>query len=190
MPSIRQITVNWASPGGGGTSVLNFATAPDVAVQRTALQAFLQAWMVHTSAVVTYNISTSGREIDDATGGLTGAWSEGTAKTGIGGGGAQPVADATQVLVRWQTQTITPGGRFLVGRTFLPGLASTKLSQGNVQSAVVTDMADAAEALITPEVQLVVWHRPSALAPASGMAVQVDGVSVWQELAVLRSRRG
>jgi len=146
----------------------------------------LTAVKASLSNQVSYLIETSGRELDDTTGALTGAWSETSAKTGTGTSATQPVADSTQLLFRWGTGFIV-NGRFLRGRTFIPGFFQGGVSGGNVLAAQVTGLTTVAQALATDAASLQVWHRP--VAGAGGNAVQTSSGSLWSELAVLRRRR-
>lgn len=188
MPNIRQILVDWTTINGSGkVSVLYFESGIAVATQRTALQTFLTAVKAHLDNSVSYVIRPNGIEVDDATGTLTGAWSETSGKSGVGGGGGEPVADATQMLMRWKTSTIV-NKRFLQGRTFFPGLATSNLVNGNLNGATGTAVQTAGDAFIASAAGLVVWHRP--IAGSGGLHDAVSTCQPQGELAVLRRRRG
>jgi hypothetical protein len=187
MAVIREIRTLWLLPTGSNhVSVMYFDSATAVASQRTALQTFWTAVKALQSNVCSYTIDTAGRELDDATGTLTGSWSEGSAKTGTGANGGPQVADATQGLIQWRTGTIV-NGRFVRGRTFVPCIASSQEIGGNLASASVTALQSAANALIAAGVGLKVWHRP--IAGSGGSAPAVGTASIWTEFAVLRRRR-
>nr|CRY97804.1 hypothetical protein [uncultured prokaryote] len=185
---VREILVDWTGPGAGDkVSVFHFIEATPVADQRSALAAFLNACDAELTTTTTWTIRQEGRELDTATGALVGAWTDSTPHTGSGGNGTAVVADATQVLIRWNTGNIV-GGRFLKGRTFLPGLATIEVNGGNLNPAARTTFLNAAAAFIAAAVQVAVWHRPQS---GSGGAVwAVETADVWSELAVLRRRRG
>lgn len=184
----REILVDYTTPAGGGfRSVFMFGTASSVASQRIGLRNMLQAIDNYCSSSMTWTIETSGRELTDATGTLTGTWSEPTAYTGVGAVGAFPVADATQALVRWYTDHII-NGRFLRGRTYIPGIAVSNIDGGNLAPGAVTGIGSAAQQLINDAVQVGVWHRP--VAGSGGQWWAADTADCWNEFAVLRRRRG
>lgn len=187
MATIREITTQWTLPSGGGhLTVMYFEAGIAVASQRTALQTFWTAIKNSLDSGASYVISTQGRELEDSTGTLVGSWTETSAKVGTGLNTGEPVADATQGLIQWRTASII-GGRFLRGRTFVPGLANTVEVNGNLQAATVTAFNTAANALIASAAGLVVWHRP--IAGSGGSHDAVSTASTWTEFAVLRRRR-
>lgn len=183
-----EILVDWTTPAGNEhRNVMYFDAALSIAAQRLALSTFLTAVKASLSNQVSYLIETSGRVLDDATGALTGSWASGTAYTGTGGSATQPVADATQLLFRWTTPTIV-GGRFLKGRTYIPGFFAGGLAAGNVTAAQVTGLSTAANTFANDPAGFGIWHRP--VLGAGGDFVPTTGGSLWAELAVLRKRRG
>lgn len=97
---------------------------------------------------------------------------------------AQPVPDAVSFLVRWQTGAIV-SGRFLQGRMFVPGLAVSQLTGGNITPSVVAQMnTELAESFPGGVIDLVVWSR------THGVAYGVTSGTAWGELATQRRRRG
>jgi hypothetical protein len=184
----REIIVDWTTPSGSGkASVLYFLTATSVASQRAALSTFIEAIQAVQSSQCAYTIRTVGRELSDATGALTGAWSEPTAYTGTGNLAQEPLPDASQALIRWSTNHIV-GSRFLQGRTFIPCLTTNGVDDGNVLAATRTTIQNAANALVAAAVQFAIWHRP--VGGAGGVAWAVDVAAAQSEFAVLRRRRG
>lgn len=186
---VREILVDWTTASGGGkVSVLYFLEATTVAEQRAALGTWLGGLAGGLHSTTQYSVRTEGRELDTSTGALTGAWVEPTVYAGAGtASGGQPIADATQVLVRWQTGNIV-GGRFLQGRTYIPGLMTSNVAGGNLAPTVRSAYAGHSGNLVSAAVQLAVWHRPTG--GAGGEAWAVEAASVWTELAVQRRRRG
>lgn len=183
----REIVTEWTTPAGGGFRTITFwDNAVAVVEQRQKWQDFL----VDVSSVldngVSWLVRTSGREMDNATGTLTDEWNEATEQSGSGAGSGEPVADATQVLVRWNTNTII-NGRFLRGRTFIPGLQTGLLVGGNLGSASIITVNAACVTLLTDNEGFGVWHRP--VGGAGGSFSYAIAGNVWSELAVLRQRR-
>ena len=183
----REILVDWNTDGPGGTTVMYFPISGTLADQRSALAAFLASADLGCANSTTWTIAQSGRELDDATGTLTGAWSSGVAHTGTGGSSATQTADATQALVRWNTGTVV-AGRFLKGRTFIPGMAADAFDNGNLVSGLITTINNACTTFLASAGPPVIWHRP--VQSAGGSVAVVNTGSVWPELAVLRRRRG
>lgn len=188
MTNLREILIEWNTASGSGKrTVLNFFADIPVASQRTAIFNWLTAIKPLLSSGTQFGVAISGREFDDVTGTLTGAWTETSSKSSNGTGTGQPVADSTQVLVRWRSPDIV-GGRFVQGRTFVPGLVVGNLSNGNVVGSAITTLQGAGNAMIASAAGLVVWHRP--IAGSGGSAHTATTCDIWSELAVLRRRRG
>jgi hypothetical protein len=191
----REILVDWVLPSGTGhVNVWYFDTGSAVTAQRTALQAFYTSVKASLVTTCSYTIRTAGRELSNTTGGLTGAWTDATAKIGTGGSGGDPVPDATQVLWQWLTGSIADG-RFLRGRTFIPCLSAGSVIGGNLNPAVRTTFIGYGTTLLAANVGQQVWHRPKkdpvthALIRPGSVALTGSN-SVWSEMAVLRRRRG
>lgn len=196
----REILVDWTTINGSGkVSVFNFIEASSVATQRSALNTFLTVVASKQTNPTKYTIRNAGREWNTATGELIGAWTDAPTYTGVGLITGNEVADATQLLVQWQTGHVV-NGRFLHGRQYFPGMASAQEVGGNVQGSTITTIGPAAQALCNAGVQLCVWHRPQLPAGtppgnpdgvprAGGVAWAAQVGQVWTEWAVLRRRR-
>ena len=186
---MREILTTWTTPSGGGhTTVMYLDDAVPIAPQRAGLATFFGAVDGLLDTSVSWTIATDGREIDETSGTLTGAWSDATAQTGSGASSGQAVPDAAQILFRWATNSVV-NGRFVKGHTYVPGLSSTFVSDGNIAAAQVTTLTTAAAALVAnTAVNLGVWHRPTG--GSGGNWLTATGGTVWSEFAVLRRRRG
>lgn len=183
----REIVVDWTTDAGSGfVSVFFFSVIPSVASQRASLAAMLGDLDQSLVTTCSWTIRQEGRSLNDTTGALQAAWSDPTGQTGTGATASEPVPDASQILVRWATETIV-AGRFLKGRTFIPGLAASGTINGNIGPSVVPVLATAASGLIDDNLGFGVWHRP--VQGAGGVFVEATSASVWDELAVLRRRR-
>lgn len=185
---IREILVEWDLPQGDTSRTVMYfdAAAASIAQQRAALDNFCASNNGALNNSVAWRIQTSGRELDDLTGTLFGAWTEPTVYDGTGTLASPPVADATQILYQWRTSVIV-NGRFLRGRTFIPGCAQSSTAMGNLAPTVVAALTSGALPLINSAVGFGIWHRPRPGNP--GNHVAATDVSVWSELAVLRRRR-
>lgn len=188
MTNLRQILTDWTTASGSGkVTVMYFLAAESVVDQRAAIHDLFNDMGVGLDDSCSFTVRTSGVEIDDETGTLIGSWSEPTAQTGTGDGSGQPVADAIQVLLQWQTPAIV-GGRFLKGRTFVPGLGNGNEAGGNLAPTAQTTFQGIVDTFVDSDVGFGVWHRPAA--GSGGSFDQVISGTVWSELAVLRRRRG
>lgn len=187
MPS--ELLTAWQTAGGeAGLSVMFVEPVTDMAATRAALAALYTGIEDRLDTGTTWTIATSGRVLDPTTGALTGEWSEPTSQTGQGATTTGTnVADATQALIRWNTGAVV-NGRFLKGRTFIPGLSTSALSDGALSSATQTDFLTSLSTFLAAGAGLGVWHRPTS--GAGGSFHLVTAASVWSELAVQRGRRG
>lgn len=185
---MREILTEWRTDAGSdGRTVMYFDDTVAVATQRAALGAFWAAIDNLCAGTTQWTVATSGRDVNATDGSLAGAWSDSTPFTGAGGGAGDQSGDALQALVRWQTGQIR-NGRFVQGRTFIPGLASTVIVDGNLSAAGITLGNAAASTLAASAAGMVIFHRPSGSNP--GTEDPVTSGSMWNELAVLRRRRG
>lgn len=173
------------SAGSNKLAVMYFDELTAIADQRAALNVFWTAVKTYVTAQNRFTVANQGRIIDPATGALTGQWSGGveTAIVGSSAGNSNP--DAAQVLMRWRTGVVQ-NGRFVNGRTFIPGLAGVEA--GNVPSSVVSALAAAGNTLAGSGAGFGIWHRPKN--GAGGTFEEAISASVWSEFAVLRRRRG
>jgi hypothetical protein len=106
-----------------------------------------------------------------------------TPQTGTGGSTGNKLPFASQAMIRWRTSTFV-NGRELRGRTYIPGLTDTALSEGELNSTVRNNLISAGLTLINSTVaDLVVWSRTFA---TSGIVV---GREVPTKFMVQRSRR-
>lgn len=120
-------------------------------------------------------------QLDEADGSLQDVASVTTlAVTGAGGEGQ--VGQALAALIRWRTSTVV-GGRFLQGRSYIPGLAVTAQNAQGELAAAANSTLNAAATNLRGIGQLGVWS------PTAGQVSLVTSNNVWSELAVQRRRR-
>jgi len=183
----REIEIQWTTQNGPGkVSVMYFNSGVAVATQRAAIKTWMNGTIGALDTSTSYVVATSGREWDSATGALTGAWSDATVQSGTGTASGEPLPDVCQVLYRWGTGTIV-NGRFLTGRTFLPGVARINDVDGNLESAIRVALQSVGQTFATSGATPVVWHRP--VSGSGGSEAQMTTCNVWSEFAVLRRRR-
>lgn len=121
--------------------------------------------------------------VDPATGLVTDTFP--TTPWTITAGGNAPLPKATQGLLRLRTSAFQAGRR-IQGRIFIPALANDAQLLGVPSSGFMDSLAAAGAALATDMSaagDLSVWSRKA------GVAAAVSSVSVWNQFAVLRSRR-
>lgn len=188
MPTEHKII--WTTPGGGGASTIYSLSSSTPQIVADAIDAFLVSLKAGLSSQVSMVQSPEVRVISDGDGTLQQVFNVNVDPAVQGNVAGQPVADASQILFRWNTGSIVAGRR-LVGRTFVPGLPVGSLAGGNLSAASAADFATKGNNLInslTGTNKLVVWHRPKA--GVGGITFPMTGCSVWTEMAVLRRRRG
>lgn len=185
---IVEVPIEWTPVNGRVTrTVLYFPASNSVPGIRVAIGDFCEDMEGALTTVTSWRVATQGRAVRDTDGGLVGVWSDGTQITGTGSSTAQPVADATQGLIRFSTGVVV-GRRYLQGRAFIPGIGSDQVIGGNLTAGAITALGGAAGRLRNPGVGQVIWHRPQG--GAGGAAHAVTASAAWSELAVLRRRRG
>lgn len=185
-----EVLVRWTgtSMAQSMVSVLNFTNAPGPEATRDAVQAWLEAMAPRLHENVSWEVETSGRDFDAGTGQTTALWTDPRPLTGAGAvKSGESVANATMVLLQWRTG-IYKDGREMRGRTFIPGLNTLSLDDGELGATARGIFLAAAQGLVDSGVGLSVWSRPKDGTPGSSAPVTIAGV--WNELAVLRSRRG
>lgn len=184
--ALREITINWSHNGIASLTVLYFAEGSVVTAQRTALFNFLDGIENQLAPSTSWSVATEGREVDEATGTLTGFWSDGAPLTGSGQAIGESVPDAAQALLRLRTPVIVRG-RLLQGRMFIPGIANAATDNGNLSTGAQSSIQVESNDLVSGSVELGVWSRP--VNGSGGQWVSVTSTAVWAEMAVLRRRR-
>lgn len=193
--AMNQILTDWTTPSGGGkVTVMYFSAAGDINDQRIAVDNLFKDIGVGLDDSVSYQVRQEGVVLNDVDGALLDSWVDNFATGSSGDGTGQVVADATQVLIRWSTDTVV-NGRFLKGRTFVPGLGNGNEANGNLATAAVATFQGVVDDFIAADVGFGVWSRPvrdpeTHALVRDGLWLPATGGSVWSELAVLRRRRG
>lgn len=184
---MREILTTWVSPGAGnGTTVMYFDEEISLDIQRDALAAFWGSVDAHLTTGTTWTIALDGRLINEATGTLTGLWSGNVQHTASGTSGTNAVSNSSQAMFRWATGQIERG-RFVTGRTFVPGFSTAGLANGEINAATRTALNAAAATFVQAGTGFGVWHRP--INGSGGAHHVATGGTVWQELGVQRRRR-
>jgi hypothetical protein len=187
MTTLQRRRIHWAGFQGGPG--VNTFFLQEGAAANTALRAFYNALTAYIPTTVVISFDQSGDEVDEASGALTGTWSDvaASAVTGLGSGA---YGGASGAVVEWLTASVATHRR-IVGKTFLVPLVNAAYdTSGTLASAFITTCTTAANTLVAALVapnQLGVWHRP--VGGAGGRLAPVTGTRVPDLAAVLRSRR-
>lgn len=186
---VHEIVTRWTAPRmpGGMVSVMYFNDEAQITAQRAALG---QLWtdagaVLHES--VSWSVEPTGRVVSMATGQTIGLWTDPANQSGSGNyntGG--PVANATQALIQWRTG-VYQNGREARGRTFVPGLSTSALQQGEMTPGFQNSLQSAVDAFVASVPGFSIFSRPKSI--ATGSMNPVTAGTVWREFAVLRSRR-
>jgi hypothetical protein len=136
---------------------------------------------------VTLTIQNQGDSIDDATGTLVGSWST-TAVAAIVGTGTGAFAGPAGGCVNWQTAGIH-NGRRLRGRTFfVPFVATSYSTTGQLIAGAVTGLQGVIAGIMTATANpFVIWGRPKL--GLGGTSSPITGGTVPAKVVVLTSRR-
>lgn len=184
---VQELIVLWGAAGGaGGQSALYFADGIAAADIATGVQNFFTALRPALATTTTAAVDPILTQRDSGTGALTGQSLLGATPNIVGNGGANAVPNLAQGLIRIRTDVVR-NGRFVQGRIFVPGMASSMQSPaGEVTAAGLTALSSAGNALAAT-VGFGIWHRPQngfggSLAPAST-------AGAWGEFASQRRRR-
>lgn len=188
MASITEVITTWTPVSGVQTkSVMYFGPGVTISQMRNAVAVLWAGVRDSLTNTTLYTIEPTARVLDDTTGALLGSVTDPAPLVASGEEAGEAVADATQVLLRWQTGVVV-GRRFLQGRQFVPGLARVHVIGGNLEPATAALIQGAqADFLAAAGGTFGVWHRPTA--GAGGRFVPATTGSCWNELAVLRRRR-
>lgn len=182
-----EVTTSWTIPSGIATkSVMYFTGDEALPAVRAAINAFLTSFRDRLASGVGWSVDATARVLNPLTGTLEGLETDATGQSGTGSGSGLAVPDASQVLIKWGTGQIV-NGRFLQGKTYIPGLDANLLSGGDVGNTTRGAIAGAAQTFATGGHGLGVWHRPQG--GSGGTIKPATSGTCNGELAVLRRRR-
>src|SRR6266545_755528 len=186
MATIQRRRVRWT--GFSGAPGISTSYAIEGAALSVAWRNFYLAIAAQLPSTVTVTIDSSGDELSETTGQITGTWNDVPVAPVTGGGGNVYDAPAG-FLVEWLTEDIGAHRR-VIGKTFLvPGVSTGvggTFSAG--QLAAITNAANAFVAAASPPDSMVGWSRPTG-AGNNGVRHIVTGARVPNKVVVLRSRR-
>lgn len=148
-----------------------------------AVDTFWSALTGNIVLALNYEVEGLVAEISDSTGDLVGAIDV-NSQAGAGTFDGDQIPRQIQALVKWSTGVVV-SGRFLKGRTFIPGLGETlNAAGGRPTSSIITLVTAAALSLIGDnDPELRIWSR------THGVSHPATGAVMWDQWATLRSRR-
>lgn len=191
------VAVTWGSGGGPGANVWHFRTeTPGSGEQRQACVDVLSSFydgIGHDSdgggLIFQDGMTFSMTEVVDVD--TDEAYPVAFTTTTISGG-SDPLPNATQIVLGWQTSIAARRGR---GRTFLGPLGTAVLdSNGQVKASQRTKILSHANTLVTASegitaAALGIYGRQAAHSPSPKVLRDITGVKMGTQFAVLRSRR-
>lgn len=188
MASIARLRVEWSGTGIQGTGLSTFYFNPSNTGAATAVKAFFTALNpVLWPAGLTITVPPGGDIIDDATGVLSGAWTDAGTGGTITGTGSGTYSLGVGMRVKWGTNGIFRGRR-VQGSTFIvPIMGAIFDSNGTIANATVTSSSAAAQTLATSAPQFKVWSRPGPT--WSGTSNNMTSGTVPDKVSWLRTRR-
>ena len=182
---LRFTTIFTGRPGTPGYSTMYTGgdTSGEADIGGNYIGVFWDALKVYQASGLIITISGDVERVDPATGQIIELFTfEDNIVNSTGSG---PIPPADQGLMRWRTGDFI-NGREVRGRTFIPYLSSSAETNGVPSSAFVAAAQDAADDLL---VGLGAAGDMCVYSPTHGQFANVTSHSVWNQFAVLRSRR-
>lgn len=185
MTDIRRVFVTWTGTTGlPGVSVFYSLGSDDATA---SLGTFFNAIKGLIPNVVQIGIPGSGDKLEHTTGKLSGSWAGGTSAS-IAGTAPGAFAAGVGLYVRWGTNTIRAGRKF-VGRTFICPINSGLFdAQGTIATAPLSTVQTAANALVAASPTIVIYGRPHT-GLSDGIFAGVTSALAPDVVTSLRSRR-
>ena len=187
MANLARVRVTLSGPAVIGPSVSTFYFEESGSGWTSSLTNFYDNQKNRHPTTLSFQIPNSGDLIDDATGELTGTWTDGTTGN-VSGTGASLFALGTGYRIKWFTGGFH-NGRRVVGSTYMVPMDLGMLdANGNLGSVQMTQANAAAAALIAASShELRIWSRP--VAGAGGASHPVVSGNVPDAISWLRTRR-
>lgn len=180
----RVRTVFTGVAGSPYYSNLYFTQEGGTAAQaRAAVNTFWEANKALITSNLKWSIENEVPLVDQVSGDVVGVDSDATSYVSQGTRSDTPIPYSNQVLARLRTGVYL-GGKEIRGRIFIPGFTQISQNSDGVIGSAAAGVATNLNALIAnANAQLVVWAK------SKGTYAVVNSGSVWNQFAVLRSRR-
>lgn len=187
MPNLARLRVDISGAGVVGASVMTFYGTTSGSGLPAATVTYLNAMKANVPNDVTFTVPGGGDLIDDATGNLTGSWSD-------GGGGSVTGTDTgafqlgSGFRIKWATGGVVAGRRVRGTTFFVPAASLCFDTSGRLGSATIAAVQTATNAFLsTLSPNLVVWSRP--VPGRAGSSHAIVSASIPSMPTQLRSRR-
>jgi len=184
--SVRELQTVWTGVGGAP----HYTTVRSLTGGASDAQDLADSWILFLQAIdifwvnnLTATVQPDVRVVNVGTGQLEGVEVV-TGATVPGVSTSDQTPRVAQALIQWRTAQVV-NGRFLRGRTFLPGFnVGTTDDDGTMDGTIRAAVATEANAHVTRVgSDACVWSR------THGVAASIDLATVWDEFAFMRSRR-
>lgn len=188
MANLYRLRVSMSGAGLVGPGVVTFYAKTTTGFP-SAVNALWTSQAANFPSSVTFTTPNGGDTLDESNGQIIGAWTDGTAPSPVTGSGTGTFSAGVGYHVDWMTNSVV-NGRRVRGRTFfVPAVASTFDSSGNVKSASVASVQSACNTLLTNVPTLCVYHKPPKGLGAGGFGATVTSVIASNKTSWLRSRK-
>jgi len=186
--TLARVNVAWQGwPGSPGVSTFYLDPTPAQATI-DSIRTFFNAFVGSLPTGLTINVPSSGDEIAENTGDITGAWSVATTPSTVTGTGAGNYAGNAGAVIHWLTQGVVSNRR-VRGRTFIVPIVATAFdTSGSLSTTFITTLTTAGNVLVAANPGLLnVWTRPRP--GLAGGRSEITSVRVPDLAVSLRSRR-
>lgn len=185
MTLIHRIDVTWS--GWSGAPGISTYYALDAATLLPPLRTFLANFITILPSGITLTFPTSGAQLEDTTGVVSGAWTA-SAPAQVVGTASGNYSGRTGLVVGWSTSVVV-GRRLLRGRNFYVPISVNAYSpDGTLADGTVAAIQTAADAFIAGAGEQRIWHRPNNLPLNNGVSHPVASAKVRDRVQVLTSR--
>lgn len=184
--TMNRVRCGWSNfPGAPGLSTFYLGSG---ITNMAPVKSFWDAVKDQMPLGTTVTTPTSGDQLDEATGTLSGAWSGTGGGTSVSVTVSQPYSGTSGLVIEWLTSLIVAGRR-VMGKTYLVPLDRGGYdASGSIATGSISAVQAAGNALIVALAgELKVWSRPRP--SIAGAAAQVIACRVPDLAVVMRSRR-
>mgnify|MGYP003585719623 CR=1 FL=1 len=187
MSQVPRVATVWSGTPvvGGGVSVMYCTVGGEGSLQ-SAYRTFLDSIKTLMPSSLQWTFPGAGPIINQESGHLESAWSNGTPPAALAGTNAGQWANGVGVRIKWTTGAFY-GGRAVVGSTFIvPLVINAYEGAGNITSAYLTSLQSAATTFVAAA-GLRVYCKPRT--GLVGQSFAVNGAIVPDAVSWLQGRR-
>lgn len=198
MAQVRVALTGFTGAPGVATFYTDASTTPGTP-DLVHIAAFFAALTGIFPTGVVASFPSAGDILDPTNGQLVDAWSVPTPPAAVTMAGAGAMCSSQGAQVKWTTNDIADG-RAIAGRTFIvPSAAGIFGTDGQLATAIQTQLYTSGAQIVAATPQCVVWHRPKkGKAPEAGGPAPIERTGAWSPIVgrqvprkavVLTSRR-